>query len=134
MNESLSRQVGAVATLTKELSEADLALFLLVMGDGQLAAEEPPNPERQVRQQAPGALLAALLTAAAARHAARPQFAHVLSASIRFVEPAYTDDQLIATAELVAIDATTQALHVTAHCENQDGRRLAEGEFDLSDG
>jgi acyl dehydratase len=56
-----------------------------------------------------------------------------LSESIRFVEPVYTEDTLIATAELAGRDDATQTVRVFAHCENQDGRRLAEGEFILSD-
>jgi len=126
------RQIGAVVSLTKELSEADLALFMLVTGDAQLDTEEPPSPERQARQQAPDALLAALLATAAARHATRPQYARFRDVTIRFVEPAYTDDLLTAIAEITALDAGQ--LHISARCENQDGRRLAEGEFHLSDG
>ncbi len=129
--EPVERQVGAQVTITKEFSEADLALFMLVMGDAALTADEPLRPERQQRQAAPGALLIALLASAAVRHAQRPQYARFVSASAQVIEPAYTDDTLTATAELTALDGET--LRVTAHCENQEGRRLAEGEFLLAD-
>jgi len=126
----VERQVGATVTITKEFSEADLALFMLVMGDAALTADEPLSPERQQRQAAPGALLVALLASAAARHAQRPQYARFASASTRVIEPAYTDDTLTAVAELTALEGET--MRVTARCENQDGRRLAEGEFLVS--
>ncbi|HLY31277.1 MAG TPA: hypothetical protein VKQ36_09625 [Ktedonobacterales bacterium] len=135
MDEGLARQIGAIATVTKNISEADLALFLLVMGDEQIAAQvdakEPGNTARQMRQIAPDALLAALLTSSAARHALHPQFARFTIADLRFLEPAFTDDTLTATAELTTLDGET--LGVTAHCENQEGRRLAEGDFSLRD-
>jgi hypothetical protein len=127
----VERQIGAQVTITKEFSEADLALFMLVMGDAALTADEPLRPERQQRQAAPGALLVALLASTVARHAQRPQYARFVSAATRVIEPAYTDDTLIATAELTALDGET--MRVAAHCDNQDGRRLAEGEFLLSD-
>ena len=129
------RQVGAIVSITKDFSEADLALFMLVMGDAELTAEltadEPQRPDRQQRQAAPGALLAALLTSAAARHAPRPQYARFASLTVRIAEPVYTDDTLTVVAEITALDGETVV--VSAHCENQDGRRLAEGEFLLSD-
>lgn len=135
VDERPARQVGAIATITKTISEADLALFLLVMGDDQIDAQvgaaEPGNTERQMRQIAPDAMLAALLASSAARHALRPQFARFSSAVVRFIEPALTDDTLTATAELTTLDGET--LGVRAHCENQDGRRLAEGDFSLRD-
>ena len=133
MNETPSRHVGAITTLTKDISDADLALFVLVMGDGQLSADEPPAPDQQERQAAPDALLAALLTATVARHVEQPKLAHFISETIRFVQPAYTDDQLTATAEITEYDAAAHTLRVSAHCENQAGSRLAEGEFQLSE-
>ncbi|HUY77811.1 MAG TPA: hypothetical protein VMV29_13650 [Ktedonobacterales bacterium] len=131
MEERVDRQVGAQVTITKDFSEADLALFMLVMGDAALTADEPLSPDRQQRQAAPGALLVALLASTAARHALRPQYARFVSAATQVLEPAYTDDTLTTTAELAALDGET--MRVIAHCKNQDGRRLAEGEFLLSD-
>ena len=45
--ERVERQVGAQVTITKDFSEADLALFMLVMGDAALTADEPLSPDRQ---------------------------------------------------------------------------------------
>jgi hypothetical protein len=124
-----ARRVGAIATLTKQLSEADVALFELVTGDAPLEGEEPPDPRRGVRQPAPLSLLAALLASAAAHHASRPDLVRFLSQTTRFVEPALTDDTVTATAEIVGYDPAERALRIATRCENQEGRRLAEGEF-----
>jgi acyl dehydratase len=123
--------VGKIATLTKQLSEADIALFELVTGDAPLAREEPPDPRRGPREAAPLSLLAALLAAAAARHAARPDQARFLSQTVRFAEPALTDDTVTATAKIVGHDPTEHSLRIKARCENDEGRLLADGTFVL---
>ena len=87
VEERLERQVGAIVTVTKDFSDADLALFMLVMGDAELTTDEPPRPDRQQRQAAPGALLVALLASTAARHTLRPQYARFVSAATQVVEP-----------------------------------------------
>ncbi len=129
MGTELARHVGAVATLTKLLSEADVALFTLVTGDAPLGSEEPPDPQRRVRQAAPLSLLAALLASAAAQHATRPDLARFISQTVRFCEPALTDDTVTAVAEIVGYDPSEHALKIQVRCENQEGRRLAQGRF-----
>lgn len=133
MNETTSHQDGAVTTLTKQISDADVALFLLVTGQTTVTPEQIPIPAQSTRQIAPMAMIAAMLSGAAAQHGLRPGSVRFLSESIRFIEPVYTDDTLTATAELAGRDDATQTVRVFAYCENQDGRRLAEGEFILSD-
>lgn len=133
MTTNLTRRIGTAATLTKQLSEADIALFVLVTGDAPLDREEPPDPRAGLRQTAPLSLLAALLASAAARHAARPEQARFLSQSVRFAEPALTDDTITATAEIVGYDEAERALRIEARCANQEGRQLADGQFLLRD-
>ncbi len=133
MNESTSHQDGAVTTLTKQISDADVALFLLVTGQVTVTPEQIPIPAQSARQVAPMAMIAAMLSGAAAQHGLRPGSVRFLSEQIRFVEPAYTDDTLTATAELMGRDDASQSVRVFVHCENQEGRRLAEGEFVLSE-
>jgi acyl dehydratase len=133
VNDSGVRRVGAVMTLTKQVSEADVALFALVMGETQITAEEPPIPPRQTHQIVPMALVSALLATAAARLSDRPGGAQLSTGTIRYLEAAYTDDTLTATAEISGYDAAARALHILARCETADGRRLADGEYVLSD-
>src|SRR5262249_19871073 len=117
----------------KQVSEADVALFELVTRDDQLTAEEPPgsSPRQPRRQAAPFALVAALMASAAARHMARPAAACFERQIGSFTAPAYTDDTLYVVAEVAALDAGSQMLHVRARCENQDGLALASGDFYL---
>jgi hypothetical protein len=126
-------QDGAVTTLTKQISDADVALFNLVTGQTTVTPDQIPIPAQSTRQIAPMAMIAAMLAGAAAQHGLRPDTVRFFSETIRFTEAAYTDDTLIATAQVVGRDDSTQSLRVIAYCENQDGRRLAEGEFILSD-
>jgi len=133
VNEGMSAREGAVTTLTKQLSEADVALFQLVTGETEVSAEEPPIPAKQVRQAAPMSLLGALLATAAAQHAIRPQLARFITQTVTFHEPAYNDDALTVTAQVAGLEPASRSLRIVARCDNQDGRRLADGEFLLSE-
>lgn len=133
VNNPGARQVGAVTTFTKQISEADIALFELVTRVDNGVPEEPPAPGRQPRKAAPYPLLVALLSVAAAYHTPRPELARFVRQEVRFSAPIYTDDVLSATAELVEYDAARHTLRISARCHNQDGLDLAEGEFLLMD-
>jgi acyl dehydratase len=115
--------VGATRTVTHALSEADLALFALVMGEAEL---ETASGDQRV---APPALLMALLTTSAAQHSARPTLARFVSGQARFIEPAYAEETVRASATVIGIDQATGALQVRAICETAAGRRLAEAEY-----
>lgn len=131
MTQGVSREVGATATITKLISEADVALFELVTKDDTLSADEPPNPDRQPRQPAPFSLLTAFLAAAAARHSSQPAIARFEREVVRFAAPVYTDDTLSAVARVTAYDSASGSVRIHVHCHNQEGLRLAEGEFIL---
>lgn len=131
MSEGLAGVIGSITTFTKQVSEADIALFSLVTHDEAAEPREPPALVRQPRQAAPYPLLAALLAAAAARHAPPAPPARFARQDIRFSQPIYTDDTLSAVAEVAGYDEASHTLHIRAACENQDGLRLAEGDFYL---
>lgn len=133
MSEAHVREVGATATVTKQISEADVALFGLVTKDDVMNGDDPPPPVRQPRQAAPFPMLAAFLASAAARHLPQPDLARFERQVVEFSAPAYTDDTLSATAEIAAYDSVSGSLHIRAHCDNQEGLRLAEGEFILKE-
>lgn len=133
MSDVRARQVGAVITFIKQVSEADIALFELVTRPEQEPPEEPGLPVRQPRKAAPYPLLVALLSTAAAYHVARPELARFIRQDVHFSAPIYTDDVLSATAELVEYDVAGHTLRIHAQCSNQDKLDLAEGEFLLMD-
>jgi acyl dehydratase len=78
---------------------------------------------------APPALLAALLTACAARHSAQPGAATFLRAATRFLAPARAEETATVRATVVGVDEATGALRIAATCDAEDGRRLAEADF-----
>ncbi len=123
--------VGATRILTRSLSEADLALFALVMGDATFDGDAHLDAEPRYQQMAPAALLSALLTACAALHSEQPEVARFTSAQVTFIEPAYAEEIVRACATVTEIDAATGALRIAAYCETETGRRLADAEFTL---
>jgi acyl dehydratase len=131
MTTSTMPQVGAAITVTKEISEADVALFSLVTDDHLPAAEEPAAAEAEARPVVPHALIAALLAAAAARHAGGLDRATIAGARLSCSGTTHAGDTLAATAEVTACDASSGVLGVRAHCDNQAGERVGEGTFEL---
>jgi acyl dehydratase len=121
--------IGATKTLTRALSEADLALFALVMGEAELDGEAHLEAEPRYHREASPALLAALLTSSAALHSDQPASARFTSAQVRFVAPAFADETVRASATVTDVDEPTGSLRVQAICDAEDGRRLAEADF-----
>lgn len=110
------------------LSDADLALFALMAGQVDLRGEVQLSLESASRQPVPQALLAGLLTAAAARLVGQPDHARVASAALRFAEQAYTDEPLHISGEVGGADSTG-ATRVAVSLHSEDGRLLASGDF-----
>lgn len=121
--------VGATRTVTHAVSEADLALFALVMGQAELGPEAHLEAEPRYQRVAPPALLMALLTTSAAQHSERPAMARFVSGQALFIEPAYAEETVRASATVIGVDEATGALRVRAICETEAGRRLAEADY-----
>src|SRR5689334_20538564 len=83
-----AQAIGAKVTINKTLSEADIALFLLVTNETTPSSDEPPLTSRHAREAAPLVMLAALLASAASGHARHPANARFLTQTIRYCEPA----------------------------------------------
>jgi acyl dehydratase len=126
-------QVGTAVTLSKAISEADVALFTLLTDDHLPTADESSEEALQPHehQPVPPALLSALLAGAAARHAGGIGGARITHEEVRFLASAFTDDTLTVVAEVVGQDTAAGAVHVRAHCTNQDAALLAEGTFEV---
>ena len=131
VNEQWSGKVGDIITLSKSVSEADIALFELINRDDAYEVEDPPPPVRQPRQMAPYPLLASLLATAASHLVSEQAKARFLGQRIEFAWPVYTDDTLHLTVEVSACDEATHTLYASVTCHNQDQRPLAKGEFTL---
>ena len=133
MATDLGPPVGTTAVLTKALSGADVALFTLVTDDLPPPSDDPSErvsqPEERVR--VPCALLVALMTSAALRHAGGAARGEIVQADVRCSGDAWTGDTLTATAAVTASDPSNRVVRVQAYCANEAGQRLAEGQFAL---
>jgi hypothetical protein len=116
---------GATANFTRILSGADLALCALLAGQVDLSGETQLSLEQAPRQPVPQTLLATLLTSAAAQLAGLSVFTPALTAHLRFIEQAYTDEPLRFVAASGEPDAAG-ALDVRVWLMSEDGRTLVE--------
>jgi len=122
-------------TTYRTVSEADIALFeLVIRGDRPAPDDIPSATNWQPRQPAPHALTVALLTAAAIRHFPQYPPVTVVHQTVRCYLPIFTDDTVQTNSHIVATEPGSMTVRVVAHCFNQDGLKLAEGEFELSAG
>jgi hypothetical protein len=133
MATGLSTQVGTTVSVTKALSSADVALFALVT-DNLPPPEDDPGERvsrEEERTRIPVALLAALITSAALRHAGGHAGAEIVHVEARCSGDAWVGDTLTATAVVTGSDPQTQTLRVQAHCANEAGTHVAEAQFAL---
>ena len=114
-----------MASFTRVLTGADLALCALLAGQVDLSGETQLSLEQAQRQPVPQTLLAALLAAAAAQLAGLSPLTPILTFQLRFVEQTYTDEPVRFTARTSEPDATG-ALSVSVQMASEDGRLLAE--------
>jgi hypothetical protein len=131
MTTGILLQVGAMVTLTKVISEADVALFTLVTNDRLPATDEPLTLDEGEPGPVPGALVAALLACAAVRVAGGHPRTTIARAEVRCLASAQPDDALTVTAEVTAFDGGACSVSAHAHCVDQRGRHLADGSFEL---
>ena len=125
------------STLTafRTVSEADIALFeLIIRGERPAPDDVPATTNWQPRQAAPHALTVALLTAAAVRHLPEYPPVKIVQQEVRCYLPIYTDDTVQTDSSVLASEPGSSTVRVFARCFNQDGLELAEGQFDLSAG
>jgi acyl dehydratase len=132
VNERRLDKVGDAITLSKTVSDADIALFGLISRDDAFVPQDPTPPLREERQMAPYPLLASLLATSAASHPVSDQAQiSFLQERIEFSAPLYTNDTLYMTVELVAYDEMGRTVSISVDCRNQDQQQLAHGDFIL---
>ncbi|HEX9056279.1 MAG TPA: hypothetical protein VF818_02015 [Ktedonobacterales bacterium] len=131
MTTGIINQVGATVTLTKAISEADVALVALLTNDHVPTPDKPMSLDPMGRVQAPSAFLTMLLIGAASRHVGGSGTATVVHGDVSYTGAAWIGDTVTTSAEVLAHDAASQTVRVRAQCVNQDGKPLAAGTFDL---
>ena len=121
--------LGATASVTKTITEADLIAFARLTGDDNpmhLDAEFAKST-RFGKQIAHGMLTAGLISAVLGTKLPGPG-AIYLSQSLMFLKPVFIGDTITATATVVSIHESKPIVTLHTRCVNQRGETVIEGE------
>lgn len=120
---------GQTASLTKTISEEDVAAFARLTGDfNPLHTDDAfARLSRFGDRVAHGMLTAGVISAVLGMHLPGPGGIYV-SQSLRFRRPVRIGDTVTATAEVVSFDAGRRRLTVHTTCANQRGEVVLDGE------
>jgi 3-hydroxybutyryl-CoA dehydratase len=117
--------LGATASFTRTLTEADVALFIGVTWDvnplhtDEIYCNATPFKHRIV----PGLLTASLLT-----HLGGLWAFLATEMDFHFLAPVYVGDSITSTGEVVEFDAQSGAVLLRCTCTNQHGKLVLQGD------
>lgn len=128
----LARQrvtVGQQASLTRAISDADIAAFADLTGDRNPLHLDDAFAARSRfgRRVAHGLLSAGLVSAVLGTKLPGPG-AIYLQQTLRFVRPVYPGDTLTATVEVTGCDGGRRTATLRTTCADQRGRIVLDGE------
>jgi acyl dehydratase len=121
--------IGATASITKAIGNAEIAAFAAVSGDVNpmhLSADFA----RRTRYQRPiahGMLTASLISAVIGTKLPGPGSIWV-SQTLNFLHPVFPGDTITATATVTAVHEERPLVTLETVCANQDGHLVLEGE------
>jgi 3-hydroxybutyryl-CoA dehydratase len=120
-----SASVGARASFTRTLTEADAALFIGVTWDiNPLHTDESYARRTRFKQRIiPGLLTASLLTHLGGLWAFMATEMH-----FEFLAPVYPGETITATAEVIEADPSRNWVRLRCTCTNQDGAEVLHGD------
>ena len=122
-------QVGARASRTKTITDADIRAFAAASGDTNSIHldEEYAKTTRFGRRIAHGMLTASLISAVLGNDL--PGLGTIyLSQTLAFKAPVYLGDTLTATVEVTAFRSEKRIATLRTTCTNQEGTLVLEGE------
>ncbi|MCE7949034.1 MAG: enoyl-CoA hydratase [Chloroflexi bacterium CFX4] len=122
-------EVGARASRTKQITDADIRAFAAASGDTNSVHldEEYAKTTRFGRRIAHGMLTASLISAVLGNDL--PGMGTIyLSQTVNFKAPVYLDDTITATVEVTAFREEKRIATLRTTCTNQDGVLVVEGE------
>ena len=121
--------IGATATSSRTITEADIVLYAGLTGDQNplhmdavYAAQTPFG-----RRIAHGMLTAGLISAVLGNVLPGPGAVY-LSQSLRFQAPVHIGDTITASVEVTAVRAEKRIVTLRTECANQDGTVVLSGE------
>ncbi|WP_376793298.1 MaoC family dehydratase [Thermoflexus sp.] len=122
-------RVGATASWTKTITQADIEAFAALTGDNNpLHLDEVfAQNTRFGRPIAHGMLVAGLISTVLGRLLPGPGTIY-LSQSLQFVRPVYPGDTITATVEVIRIREDKPIVTLATRCVNQNGEEVLRGE------
>ncbi len=121
-------QIGARASLTKTITEADVMTFAKLIGDFNPlhVDEEFARKSRFGRRIAHGVFTGGLISAVLGNTLPGPGSIY-LSQQLDFIAPVYLDDTITAVVEVVSWRPDKRILTLKTDCHNQDNKQVATG-------
>lgn len=122
-------EVGAHASRTKQITDADIRAFAAASGDTNSVHldEEYAKTTRFGRRIAHGMLTASLISAVLGNDL--PGVGTIyLSQTLNFKAPVYLDDTITATVEVTAFREEKRIATLRTTCTNQEGVLVVDGE------
>ena len=122
--------VGHRVSVTKTISDDDVATFARITGDDQRLHldDEFASKTRFGKRLAHGMLSAGLISAALGTKLAPDALVVYLGQQLRFRRPVFIGDTITAECEVTAFDAEKRIATVRTDCRNQDGEVVVTGE------
>ena len=126
----LGVSVGHSVSLSKTISEDDVAGFARITGDDQpLHLDDAYAAKTRFKKRlAHGMLSAGLISAALGTKLAQQATVVYLSQSMRFLRPVFPGDTITANIEVTSIDPEKRFVTCQTDCVNQDGTTVLSGE------
>lgn len=121
--------VGQKASLSKKVTERDVATFAEISGDrNPLHLDENfAKGTRFGARIAHGGFTFAIISAVLGMELPGPGTVY-MSQNLKFLKPVFFDDTITATVELTAIRTDKGIITCKTDCTNQRGEKIAEGE------
>ena len=122
--------VGHKASITRTITQDDVAMFARVSGDNQRLHLDPDFAARTrfKRRLAHGMISAGLISAALGTKLAPEFLAVYLTQQLRFRMPVFIGDTVTAEVEVTAVDPDKRVLTLRTDCANQNGETVVKGE------
>jgi 3-hydroxybutyryl-CoA dehydratase len=122
--------VGHKASITKTITQEDVAMFAKVSGDDQRLHFDADFAARTrfKKPLAHGMISAGLISAALGTKLAPDFVAVYLTQQLRFRMPVFIGDTVTAEVEVTAVDEEKRILTLRTDCANQNAETVVKGE------
>jgi acyl dehydratase len=122
--------IGRAASVTRTITQDDVAMFAKVSGDNQPLHLDPDFAARTrfKKPLAHGMISAGLISATIGTRLAPGFVAIYLTQQMRFRMPVFISDTITAVVEVTAVDEEKRILTLRTDCTNQNGETVVKGE------